>query len=288
MNKTSIFLIEDDKDFAQAIKHRLISFGYDAYHIADTGEEALKILHDKTCDIIIMDMNLAGKLDGVQTTIKLKTFKDTPVIFLSANTEPETIQRIQSTDAYGYIVKPVNPGELKANIEMALKAYKKEKELREMAYKDSLTGLYNRTGFYALVEKQMINAKRAKQPLSFFYIDLDKLKYINDTYGHEQGDSAIINTAEILKDSLRDCDIISRFGGDEFVITSIVKDVRDNDLILKRINENRDKFNKTNKTDYSLSFSIGVSFLDPEEDKTLEELLNIADSNMYINKKRKP
>lgn len=286
MNK-SIFLIEDDKDFALAIKHRLTSFGYEVQHIAETGEEAISILKKEHCDLIIMDMNLAGELDGVQTTIKLKTFKDTPVIFLSANTEPETIQRIQSTDAYGYIVKPVNPGELKANIEMALKSYTKEKELREMAFKDNLTGLYNRTGFYALVEKQIINAKRAKQPISFFYIDLDKLKYINDTFGHDEGDNAIINTAKILKDALRDCDIISRFGGDEFIVTSIVKRIEDNNRILKRIKEKLESFNQSKLAPYSILLSIGVSYIDHKENRSLEEVIKIADQDMYKQKKKK-
>jgi diguanylate cyclase (GGDEF)-like protein len=96
-----------------------------------------------------------------------------------------------------------------------------EAEIREMSLRDLLTGLYNRRGFITLAEQQLKAANRAHRPLQLTFADCDRLKWINDTLGHKEGDKALIDTAQILRQTFRESDIIARLGGDEFAILSI-------------------------------------------------------------------
>ena len=94
-----------------------------------------------------------------------------------------------------------------------------EEEIREMSIRDPLTGLYNRRGLFTLVEQQLKNIARTKGSLmTLTFIDIDDMKSINDTLGHDAGDKALIDTANILRQILREADIIARIGGDEFAI----------------------------------------------------------------------
>ena len=90
-----------------------------------------------------------------------------------------------------------------------------EEELRSLSLHDELTGLYNRRGFITLAEQQCKIADRMKREMMMIYIDLVKMKYINDTFSHQEGDRALIDTANILRNTFRPADIIARIGGDE-------------------------------------------------------------------------
>jgi diguanylate cyclase (GGDEF)-like protein len=83
---------------------------------------------------------------------------------------------------------------------------------------DELTGLYNRRGFFVSAQQQLKLANRYNKGIFIFSADLDDLKIINDNFGHKTGDSALVETANILKKTFRESDIIARIGGDEFVI----------------------------------------------------------------------
>ena len=106
-----------------------------------------------------------------------------------------------------------------------------EEKLREMSLMDDLTGLYNRRGFLTLATQQLKIAHRLKQGLALFYLDLDRMKWINDTLGHREGDRALIDTASILRNTFRASDIVARIGGDEVhrIIDRDIGDEREND-----------------------------------------------------------
>jgi diguanylate cyclase (GGDEF)-like protein len=160
----------------------------------------------------------------------------------------------------------------------------KNLELKALSLNDQLTGLYNRRGFSLLGNQQMHVQRRNKKDLLFFFMDLDKLKQINDTYGHKEGDAALANMAEILKTTFRSEDIIARIGGDEFTVLTIDASSSCKDTIVKRLKKNLATFNAALKKPYRLSVSFGYSGLNWRENLTLEDLIDRADKMLYKNK----
>lgn len=162
-----------------------------------------------------------------------------------------------------------------------------EKHLETMASTDQLTGLYNRRGFINLAERQLKYSKRSKQKMLLFFADVDKMKWINDSLGHEDGDKALISTAKILAKTFRSSDIISRVGGDEFAILALDADEEMAEGLLKRLTKLVKKSNTGKGRKYDLSISIGYAVFDPHHHDALNELMSRADMQMYQNKKNK-
>ena len=152
---------------------------------------------------------------------------------------------------------------------------------------DPMTGLYNRRGFIKATDSAV--KKLIGKQAAFFYMDLDGLKGINDALGHDRGDTAIKNTAEILKNSFRSTDILCRMGGDEFVAFVELANESDIEAISDRIEDNMNRFNSENTHDFFLSISIGYKIFTPTEEnvKHLSTLLKEADKMLYDNKNSK-
>jgi diguanylate cyclase (GGDEF)-like protein/PAS domain S-box-containing protein len=162
-----------------------------------------------------------------------------------------------------------------------------EDQLQLMTMSDELTGLYNRRGFFELVEHQLKKARRKKQELFMLYADVDNLKVINDTFGHTEGDKLIVEAAHILKTTYRESDIIARIGGDEFVVFPIIIDSDDVETVITRLKERIEKHNNMIQRGYRFSMSVGISSYDPESGQSVDELLAQADTLMYEHKKAK-
>ncbi|HEX7333442.1 MAG TPA: sensor domain-containing diguanylate cyclase [Pyrinomonadaceae bacterium] len=163
---------------------------------------------------------------------------------------------------------------------------KLEETLRNSSLKDDLTGLFNRRGMLKQAAPYFDFARRQKEPLLLLFIDLDGMKRINDEFGHNEGDNALINTAAILNRSFRSSDIIARLGGDEFTV--LVTDLNANkEDAIARLNENLKAYNESETRGHKLSFSIGVATLEPERMTCFEELLEQADQAMYEQKRMK-
>ena len=162
-----------------------------------------------------------------------------------------------------------------------------EEEVRLMAVTDQLTGLYNRRGFIALAEQQLKLSARSRKSMILYFADLDGMKQINDTWGHDEGDHALINAAAILRDTFRASDILARIGGDEFAVFSIdATDVVPQSLV-KRLEINLHEFNSHKEHPYILSVSVGVVTYDPEAPCSLDDLMCRADDEMYARKDEK-
>ncbi|MEE9523905.1 MAG: diguanylate cyclase [Thermodesulfovibrionales bacterium] len=162
-----------------------------------------------------------------------------------------------------------------------------EDKLQSLAITDDLTGIYNRRGFFTLINQQMKMAIRRKRGLFIVYADVDKLKGINDSYGHSDGDQALIDAANVLKETYRDSDVIARIGGDEFVVVPIETTEDKFENITDRLKEKVVMFNDSGLRRYKLSMSIGVAYFDPESPATVDELLHEADKLMYMCKSKK-
>src|SRR5690349_11836772 len=163
---------------------------------------------------------------------------------------------------------------------------KLEETLRNSSLKDDLTGLFNRRGSLRQAAPYFNFARRQKEKLVLLFIDLDGMKRINDEFGHQEGDNALINTATILNRSFRSSDIVARLGGDEFAV--VVTDLSANkDEAIRRLTENLKAYNASELCRYKLSFSIGVAALEPQRMTCFEELLEQADQAMYEQKRMK-
>jgi diguanylate cyclase (GGDEF)-like protein/PAS domain S-box-containing protein len=162
-----------------------------------------------------------------------------------------------------------------------------EEDLRALSLTDELTGLYNRRGFFTLTDQLLKLARRQKKGIFMLYADIDNLKKINDTFGHKEGDMALIETADILKKNYRESDIIARIGGDEFVIIPIGTTGDNIDIITSRFEKSIEIYNSKSKREYNLSLSYGLTYYDPENPCSIDELLTQADKIMYEHKRHK-
>lgn len=159
-----------------------------------------------------------------------------------------------------------------------------ENELRAMALRDDLTGLYNRRGFSILAEQQLKIASREKHKMLLLYMDLDDLKTINDCYGHPKGDQALQGVGRTLQETFRKSDLIARIGGDEFVVLALESESSSADALLKRLDEKLEINNMQSDQCFQIAVSVGCVQFDPENPCTLIELLDRADQSMYDQK----
>ncbi len=159
-----------------------------------------------------------------------------------------------------------------------------DRELRYLALTDDLTCLYNRRGFFAAATQQLKLAHRNARGLLLFYCDVDNLKKINDTYGHREGDLALIRSADALEQAFRDSDVLARLGGDEFVALALEVSTQDQGAILRRLRNSLRKAS-AEESRYELSLSIGVARFDPKSGVSLGDLMAQADKAMYEKKR---
>ncbi len=165
-----------------------------------------------------------------------------------------------------------------------------EEKLRALSLTDELTGLYNRRGFFVMAEQLLKLADRSGDPVFLLYCDLDNLKEINDELGHQDGDQAIRDTAQVLKETFRETDIAARIGGDEFVIVPIAGSKEDAENVIARVKEQVATRNAKHTRPYSLSMSMGLSWYEPGDGCSMEDLLKSAEKRMYdekVGKKRR-
>jgi diguanylate cyclase (GGDEF)-like protein/PAS domain S-box-containing protein len=162
-----------------------------------------------------------------------------------------------------------------------------EAEILALSITDQLTGLYNRRGFLSLAAQQLKLAKRNKGGMLLFFADLDGLKWINDTLGHEEGDKALIETATVFKETFRTSDIIARLGGDEYAALTVDITEAKSELFAARLQSLINTLNNQKNRRYRLSISVGCSYYDPENPCSLDELMAHADKSMYEQKQNK-
>ena len=153
--------------------------------------------------------------------------------------------------------------------------------MRTLSLVDDLTGLYNRRGFLTLAEQELKLASRLKRGMFLLFVDLDHLKGINDRYGHQEGDRALIAVANITKETYRDPDIIARIGGDEFVfVLSNVESAEHAKVVAQKILDAMAQSLHVDGCEIMLSGSVGIAMFPFDGDAT-ERLIRNADSAMY-------
>jgi len=192
------------------------------------------------------------------------------------------------TNSKIYSEKDIKIMEFVSNqIATAIERKRMEEELKKLAHYDTLTGACNRGYGLELLQRQLKLAKRNRSPLLIAYSDLDNLKDINDEFGHEEGDRVMVRVAKLFKSILREVDIITRMGGDEFLVIFLNSSLNEIPIIRERLSKELARLNQISKKPYKIGFRTGFSNYDPANPQPMNELIRIADQNMYKEKKRK-
>ena len=285
-------LYESEERFRELFGH--MSSGVAVYNAVNNGE-----------DFIFKDFNMAGeKIDNIskESLIGKSILEVFPGVKDSGMYEvlqsvwktgrperfPTTFYRDERIHGWrdNYIYK-LPSGELVAVYDDITEKKRLEDHLSAMSITDELTGLYNRRGFMTLSQQQLKVAERANTQMFLFFVDLDKMKQINDGLGHHEGDRALAETAAILKETFRESDIIGRMGGDEFAILAINTADETREVLINRLYNTLEAYNKLGNRKYQLSLSMGIAHYDPGTPCSLDELMAQADTLMYEEKKKK-
>ena len=213
-------LIVDDEEITRHLMKTLLSPLYDVFS-ATSGQEAIDFCQQTPPDIVLLDFEMPV-MNGYETCAELKSnllTQDIPVIFVTAHNDADKQDACWEAGCVDFVTKPYSPKTLMQRINAHLNIKFMADELKNMALRDGLTGLYNRHYFdQQLIEQKRLSA-RNKTPISLLMIDIDYFKQFNDMYGHLAGDKALQQIAATLtKLATRPTDSITRFGGEEFGI----------------------------------------------------------------------
>jgi diguanylate cyclase (GGDEF)-like protein len=171
--------------------------------------------------------------------------------------------------------------------ETATRLIQQEQELRELALVDHLTSLPNRRAFQQLAEHELELAKRHGSATALLFVDADGLKDVNDRCGHAVGDAMLREVAEVLREEVRNADLVARIGGDEFVVMLSRASAMDRADVVERLEATIARRNSEPDRPYVLDFSIGVALFDPSDPIGVDELITRADADMYQVKRAK-
>ena len=220
--RRKVLLIDDERGQAKIVDAAFGKFAAERFDLfwADSYQEGLAQLLSEEYAVCLLDYQL-GEHDGLELLREaMRQGANTPVIFLTSETSPEVDRQAVDAGALDYLVKgELNPRGLERSLRYALKLHETLAELRRLATRDMLTGLYNRREGVRLLEREVERTRRYPRPLSALVIDVDNFKEVNDRKGgHAAGDALLVALSRMLTEQVRPEDAVVRWGGDEFAV----------------------------------------------------------------------
>lgn len=227
-----ILVVEDQGPVAESLADALRALGFELSDVLHDGREALLSARRDPPDLVFMDVDLPGRLDGIETAEALRNgHPELPIVFLSGRTDDETLGRAARAGGYGYLVKPPTRGRLKAAVRTALGIRRRETGADRAVpvptgapvsgagpWRDPITGLVGRRQLEAQAEKILAFAERREASVAVVVLDLARFGHVNASLGYDVGDRALSRVAERLRNRVRESDVLARMGGDEFVV----------------------------------------------------------------------
>jgi len=284
-------LVVDDSPVCRKIFEQILPKEIYSVSYANNGTEAMRIFKEKSPSIVITDWVMPD-FSGLELCKRLREDKSasyTYIIVMTSNKDEGGVVRAMEAGADDFLVKPFNPNEMIARIgvgrriiELHRKLEDKSAELEEVASTDVLTGLPNRRAIEEWANRQLRGAKRHGFPIWVVLGDLDSFKEINDTFGHEAGDTVLRTFADTLRKLTRISDMCGRLGGDEFLIViSHVSAVN----IEVAINRFRELFGALSfpfaGQSVSISVTFGVAGSESGRIQEFDALVRKADEMLY-------
>ena len=280
----NIYILTSDQKVYDKLKEGLQKTSYmdiASYQLDSIDKLIDRIDNHQDVDVALISEDIVSQVSF--NMIDREIVKTRNIPYLIVNTSEKILMEAIHSNAQDIIL--LNNLDIDRAVWSILHSLERNKminRLYEDSIEDQLTGLYNRRGFLSLAK----DAIRLMDEPSYhiLFIDMDKMKDINDDYGHDIGDNALKEASRILRTSFREGDIISRYGGDEFIVfvSSIKDDVVEN--IKDRIESSACKFNENDNSKYNLGLTIGHAKYDSDEKESLQQVINRADKDMYLNK----
>jgi two-component system chemotaxis response regulator CheY len=281
-----ILVVDDDALQRKIIKEALAIGSYDAITL-ESAQAAKEVLERDTVRFVITDWVMPD-MDGLAFVRWIRSANITGYVYvmlLTSRDETRDIEDGLNAGADDYIKKPFYPKELLARVAVGERILRLEQRLKEQILIDDLTGLMNRRAIYQAGKQEIARARRDASSLSVLFLDLDKFKNINDTYGHLAGDEALKLSARLLQENIREYDLVGRWAGDEFValLPATNKDqaAELGGRVLRAFN--REAMILKNGSRIVLNVSIGLFTWVPSEIdmSDLDTLVRLADEAMY-------
>jgi two-component system cell cycle response regulator len=284
-----ILLVVGEAKGARRVRGLLESGGSTEFQIADVVglERAAERLSSDGVDILLLDMGSKRQQGRAFVQAARAAAPDMPMVILSESEDESLAVEALQQGVQDFLAKEhLNRAALARSLRYSIERHRLQKTLQNLSLIDDLTGLHNRRGFLALAEQhlRMIHRKGAAM---LVYLDLDDLKGINDTYGHLEGNRALIVTANVLRACFRQSDILARLGGDEFCVLMTDAGQDSAQQVRKRLQQRVDFINALSSSRFRLSLSVGIAEVSAVHQPPLEELLRIADTHMYEEKRNK-
>lgn len=283
---SKVLIVDDNANNIRLLRDILEDENYIVYTL-DSGLSVLQVAQENKPDIILLDIMMPG-IDGFEVCRRLKeesTTQEIPIIMITAKTDSRDIKNALGLGAFDYIKKPVDEIEVIARVQSALRFKRYQDQLREIAMKDGLTGVYNRNLLLELLEKEYIKSERIGDSLAFAMLDIDYFKGVNDTYGHMIGDLVLKEMACKLSGTVRKSDVVGRYGGEEFSIILPGLSKEDAFQLCDRIRKNIETHRiPTEIEDIFITVSIGIYVREKDEQVEYMEMVKRADEALYKSK----
>ncbi len=255
-------------------------------HVTDL-DLAAERLSTESADVLLLDLGAKQRQGRAYVQAARAAAPDTPMVILAeSEDEPLAIETLRQGVQDFLPKEPLDRQTLVRALRYSIERHRLQKNLQNLSLIDDLTGLYNRRGFLALAEQHLRMIQRKGAAL-LIYLDLDDLKLINDTYGHLEGNRALIVTANVLRACFRQSDILARLGGDEFCVLMTDAGQDSDQQVRKRLQQRTDFINALTSWKFRLSLSVGIAEVPVVRQPSLDQLLRIADGHMYEEKRKK-
>ena len=279
-----LLLIEDDASTLQVLT-QVFRDSY-AISVATSGADGLDLMRGQP-DLVLLDLHLpdADGLDLCKTLKSDPALRDIPVIFLTGNHDPEIEETGINLGAVDFVTKPFSTAVLRARVRTHIELKQKTDQLKTLVSKDGLTGISNRRQFDHVIEKEWGRMRRSEEPLSLVMADIDHLKAINDTYGHQFGDEVLKQVAVAVESLLRrPGDHLARYGGEEFAMILTSTDFCGTALLAERVRSKIESLvleNAPVSPPPKLTISLGCATVIPDRSGSPEALIGEADEQLY-------
>ena len=285
-----ILIIDDSKLILHVAKTILNKQGHQVL-LAEDGNIGLQTAVTEHPDLILLDLILPG-IDGYEVCQRIKkgdATSEIPVIMLTSKSEAADKVRGLEMGASDYVTKPFDEGELIARVNIHLQIRElheslkeKNRQLKEMANRDGLTGLYNHRYFQETISKDFQRAVRYHESLSCVMFDIDHFKKFNDNYGHQAGDMVLKTLGGLIEELVRDSDLSARYGGEEFVLLMYHTAPKEALMVAERLRKSveQHKFQADNLT-LAVAISVGVASFPHPEIVDAKTLIECADKALY-------
>ncbi len=281
MKKTRVLIVDDEQKTLDLIEEYLLGHDFDVT-TAMSGEQAIAIVQKDLFHIAIVDLHLPG-MTGSELLKSIKRIRpDIQAVMITGYGTIRDAVECMKLGASDFITKPILLDHLHLTIRRILEEVrlKDEAELagyyRNLSRTDELTGMYNFRHLMSVLKKEVSRHLRYNRTMTLAMIDIDDFKMYNDAKGHEKGNELLVRLSHVFKHNTRNCDILTRYGGEEFIILFPETSIEEAVVVSERICS-------TVESTLEVSVTIGLSSL-PKDSSDPHEFIKMADAAMYWGK----